>query len=132
LALLATVEAFETIEDAVVELGLSTPDGLRVLSLHSIDDGRPPLLLTPGTHVLRADIDVALIPGDYGLDLGLSRGVRGATLDLVEQAVRVKALPTNREGVDRYPAAQPRGFVRPRSDWTVTSTDAISHSSARQ
>jgi hypothetical protein len=131
MTLAATVEVFETIPDAVIEFGLSTPDAVRVVSLHSIDEGRPPARLEPGLHEIRAEIDIALIPGEYAVDLGLSRQARGETVDLVERVVRVRALPTGFDGAEHYPVARPRGFVRPRSEWNVISDVAISSSPAR-
>ena len=92
----ATVEVLETIPDAVFEFGLSTADGVRVATLHNIDEGRPPAALEPGRHEVRAELDLTLIPGEYALDLGLSRQARGATVDLVERVVRVRALARRR------------------------------------
>ena len=129
--LTATVEVFETIPDAVVEFGLSTPDAIRVASMHNIDEGRPTARLEPGLHEIRAELDVALIPGEYALDLALSRRFRGETVDLVDRVVRVQALPTGADGAEQYPFAKPRGSIRPRSDWNVIPTDAISSYPAR-
>jgi hypothetical protein len=129
--LTATVEVLETIPDAVFEFGLSTADALRVVTLHNIDEGRPPTRLEPGFHEIRAELDTAFVPGEYALDLGLSRLARGETVDLVERVVRVQALATSFDGTDQYPVAKPRGFVRPRSEWNVISDDAISNSPAR-
>ncbi len=131
MTLTATVEVFEPIPDAVVEFGLSTTDAVRVVSLHNIDEGRPPTPLEPGLHEIRAELDIGLIPGEYALDLGLSRQARGETLDLVERVVRVQALATSLNGAEHYPVAKPRGFVRPRSEWNVISDVAISSSPAR-
>jgi lipopolysaccharide transport system ATP-binding protein len=131
ITLAATVEVFETIPDAVIEFGLSTPDAIRVASMHNIDEGRPTARLEPGLHEIRADVDVALIPGQYALDLHLSRRFRGETVDLVERVVRVQALPTSADGAEQYPFAQPRGSIRLRSDWNVIPQDAISSYPAR-
>jgi Wzt C-terminal domain len=131
LTLAATVEVFETIPDAVIEFGLSTPDAIRVASMHNIDEGRPPTRLEPGVHEIRAELDIALIPGQYALDLHLSTRFTGETVDLINRVVRVQALPTSSDGSERYPFAKPRGAVRPRSDWNVIAQDALSNAPAR-
>jgi lipopolysaccharide transport system ATP-binding protein len=127
----ATIEVLETIPDAVFEFGLSTPDAVRVATAHNIDEGRPATHLEPGLHEIRAELDVALIPGEYGLDIAVHRVRRGETLDLLERVVRVRALPESLDGSDRFLAAKPRGYVQPRSDWSIFSDDAIPHSTAR-
>jgi lipopolysaccharide transport system ATP-binding protein len=131
LTLTATVEVFETIPDAVIEFGLSTPDTIRVASLHNTDGGRPPARLEPGLHDIRAELDIALIPGQYALDISLSRRHRAETVDLVNRVVRVQALPTSSDASEQYPFAKPRGAVRPRSDWTVIAQDPLSNAPAR-
>jgi hypothetical protein len=83
-------------------------------------------------HEIRAEIDVALIPGEYALDLGLHRVERGATIDMVERVLRVRALPIALDGSDRYPSANPRGFVRPKSRWHVLSHEPLRSSPVRQ
>ena len=70
-AIVATVEVFETVPDAILEFGLSTPDGVRIASLHNIDEGRPATMLEPGLHEIRAEVDVTLIPAEYALDVAL-------------------------------------------------------------
>ena len=131
LTLTATVEVFETISDAVIEFGLSTPDAIRVASLHNIDEGRPPARLEPGVHEIRAELDIALIPGQYALDVHLSTRFTGETVDLLNRVVRVQALPTSSDGSEQYPFAKPRGAVRPRSEWDVIAQDALSDARAR-
>jgi lipopolysaccharide transport system ATP-binding protein len=125
LTLVATVEVFETIPDAVIEFGLSTPDTIRVASLHNVDEGRPPARLEPGVHEIRAELDIALIPGQYALDLHLSRRYRAETIDLVNRVVRVQALPTSSDGSEQYPFSNPRGSLRPRADWHVIAQDTL-------
>ena len=129
--LTATVEVVETIPDAVFEFGLSTPDAVRIATAHNIDEGRPAAHLEPGLHEIRAELDVALVPGEYGLDIAVHRARRGETVDLLERVVRVRALGESVDGSDRFLSAKPRGYVRPRSDWSIFHDDAISHTTAR-
>jgi lipopolysaccharide transport system ATP-binding protein len=132
MTVVATVEVLEAIPDAVFEFGISTSDGVRVASVHNIDEGMPVVELAAGVHEIRAEIDVALIPGEYALDLGLHRAERGATIDMVERLLRVRALPIALDGSDRYPGANPRGFVRPKSRWHVLSDEPLRSSPVRQ
>jgi lipopolysaccharide transport system ATP-binding protein len=132
LTVAATLEVLETIPDAVFEFGFATPDGLRVASVHNIDEGRPAVNLEPGVHEIRAEVDATLIPGEYALDLAVHRAAGGATIDMVERVVRVMALAVDAEGTDRYLSAKPRGFVRPRSEWNVRLDAAIPDSAVRQ
>jgi lipopolysaccharide transport system ATP-binding protein len=129
--LTATVEVLETIPDAVFEFGLSTPDAVRVATAHNIDEGRPAAHLEPGLHEIRAELDVALVPGEYGLDIAVHRARRGETVDLLERVVRVRALGESVDGSDRFLSAKPRGYVRLRSDWNIFHDDAIPHTTAR-
>jgi lipopolysaccharide transport system ATP-binding protein len=130
-ALAATIEVLEPVADAVFEFGLSTADGVRIATVHSIDEGRPAIELKPGRHEIRVDLDVGLIPGEYGVDLGVSKLDRGETVDLVDRVLRVEVRPDSLDGSEQYPVPKPRGFVRPRSDWSVVSSDAIHTSPAR-
>jgi hypothetical protein len=88
-------------------------------------------VLEPGRHEIRAELELTLIPGEYALDLGLSRQARGATVDLVDRVLRVRALAVDADGTEQYPVAKPRGYVRPRSEWNVIPDDAISNTPAR-
>jgi lipopolysaccharide transport system ATP-binding protein len=123
LTLAATVEVFETIPDAIIEFGLSTPDAIRVASLHNTDEGREPFRLEPGVHEIRAELDIALIPGQYAMDLHLCRRYRRETIDLLDRVVRVQALPTSADGSEQYPFANPRGSLRPRASWHAVAQD---------
>lgn len=132
LTLTATLEVFEAIPDAILEFGFATPDGLRVASLHNIDEGRPAVRLEPGLHEIRAEVDTTLIPGEYALDLAVHRFDNGATIDMVERIARVTALGVDARGGDRYVGAKPRGFIRPRSEWNVRLDATVPDSAVRQ
>ena len=47
-------EVFEPIDDAVVELGISGADGIRVLTVHNVDRDGTPFALDPGTYEIHA------------------------------------------------------------------------------
>ena len=104
------------INDAVVEVGISTIDGLRVVTVHNIDGGRECLRLAPGMHKVKVDIDVTLLPREYVIDVSLNH-LSGLTVDWVERTFQFTALNVAKNGTDHYRWGQVRGFVRPSSVW---------------
>jgi lipopolysaccharide transport system ATP-binding protein len=116
-----TFAVAEPVHDGVVELGLSTADGTRVATVQNVDGDRPLLSLEPGRHEIRARIDIALLPGEFTIDVGLHRLI-GLTLDFVERALTFTALNVADDGSeDRWPWAVVRGALRPPTEWTVHS-----------
>ena len=105
-----TFEVFEPINEAVVELGICTPDGQRFATMQSSDRPGPPLHLMPATLEVAADVGVTLLPGEYVLEVAL-HNADGATADFVYRAMRFTALnvPTGEE--ESYPWPVVRGFV---------------------
>jgi len=113
-----TFDVAVPVEDGVIELGLSTADGTRVVTVQNVDGDRPLLRLDPGVHEVRARIETTLLPGEFQVDVGLHR-IIGLTLDMVEHALTFTALNVAVEGADRWPWGSVRGAVRPPSEWTV-------------
>ena len=119
-----TFQVNETVEDGVIELGLSSADGTRVATVQNVDGDRPLLSLTPGRHEIRARIDATLLPGEFTLDVGMHRLI-GLTLDFVERALTFTALNVAYDGTeDRWPWVVVRGALRPPSEWSVRTADA--------
>ena len=112
-----TFEVFEAINEAVVELGICTPDGQRFATMQSSDRAGPPLRLMPAMFEVAADVGITLLPGEYVLEVAL-HNADGATADFVYRAMRFTALnvPTGEE--ESYPWPVVRGFVRPEASWT--------------
>jgi lipopolysaccharide transport system ATP-binding protein len=117
------VEAFETIPQAVFEVGVSSADGERILTAQNIDGERPPAGLAPGVHEVEAEIRTTLLPGEYTLTVGVHRS-NGVTQDYVERALGFGALNVAETGGDHYPWRGVRGYVRPDSDWTAPAPAA--------
>lgn len=115
-----TFEVAKPVDDAVVEVGISSADGTRVVTAQSIDRERPVLVLEPGRWEVEIRLDVTMLPGDFTLDVALSR-LTGLTLDYVEQVFAFTALNVAEEGGDHYPWNVVRGSVRAESEWTVRS-----------
>jgi lipopolysaccharide transport system ATP-binding protein len=112
------IEAERELDDLVVEVGISTPDGMRVATVQSTDrDGRP-FTLEPGFSEVEVEVTMTLLPGDYTLDVGVRRG-NGLPTDYVVGAFRLTALNLPAvEGVEPWPWEGVNGFVRPDSSWS--------------
>lgn len=106
----------EHVPDAVVEIGISTVDGLRVATVHNIDSGRDCLDLAPGAREISVEINVTLLPREYVIDVSLNR-LSGLTIDWVERTLKFTALNVAENSTDHYRWGQVRGFVRPHSVW---------------
>lgn len=124
-------EVFEPIDDAVVELGISSADGTRVGTAQNVDrDGRP-FTLEPGTYDVQTWLGLALLPGEFQLGIAIHRLV-GLTLDLVDAVLSFSVLNTTLDDSFHYPWLVVRGSVRPESQWSISAASPIaSTSSAR-
>jgi lipopolysaccharide transport system ATP-binding protein len=107
-------------DDGVLEVGISSPEHGRVATVQNIDGARPALVLDPGRHRVRVEIDATLLPGEYSIDVGLHRRT-GLTLDWVERVLTFTALNVAETGDDRWPWNHVRGALRPDSRWALLS-----------
>ena len=114
-----TIEVATPVTDGVVELGIGTADGNRVITVQTYDGDTNLLQLDTGTHEIRARLDTALLPGEFQIDFGLHR-INGLTLDMVERTLAFTALNYATDSEDRWPWNIVRGAVRPATDWTVS------------
>jgi lipopolysaccharide transport system ATP-binding protein len=110
-------EAERDLDDYIVEVGISTPDDQRVATMQSADQPRPPLSLTEGLNEIELEVEIALLPGEYTLDVGI-HDVRGVTSDFVPGAFRFTARNVPVEGQQGWPWGNVRGYVRPDSSWS--------------
>jgi hypothetical protein len=113
-------EVLEKIDNVVVEVGISTRSGLRILTLNSHDGGQPLLHLAPGAYAMTVQFDQTLLPNRYGLDFAMHhlRGVDAHAIEWLPQVLHFSALGDAADGHDRYPWAPVRGFVRPHATWS--------------
>ena len=118
----ATVDVTETIEEAILEVGIAAVDGLRLVTAFNTDGGREPVRLEPGIHELRAELAPALLPGGFVLDLGVHERVTGAAVDLVERVLQFDVGVSDGEG-ETY-AATVRGYLRAETCWEVEQAAA--------
>jgi lipopolysaccharide transport system ATP-binding protein len=117
LLLEAEVEVTEPIDEALLEIGLTTVDGLRVVTAFNTDGGRAGMRLDPGVHELRAELEPELLPGEFVLDLGVHDRVTGATIDMVERVLQFDVGATDGEG-ETYAVAV-RGYLRAQTRWEL-------------
>jgi lipopolysaccharide transport system ATP-binding protein len=111
-----TLEVHETIERAVLEIGINAVDGLRLVTSMSTDGGRPAVRLEPGLHELRAELDPALLPGEFLLDVGVHE-VTGATVDFVERVVQFGVSAS--DGDEETYGWGVRGYLRSDTRWEL-------------
>jgi lipopolysaccharide transport system ATP-binding protein len=112
----AVFEVQKPIEDAFIEIGISTLDGLRVATVQNIDEERPCLKLEPGLHEVVVELDVTLLPREYVIDVIVGH-LSGLIVDWVERTLQFTALNVAPDSTDHYRWGEVRGFVRPKSVW---------------
>jgi lipopolysaccharide transport system ATP-binding protein len=113
-------EAFEDLEDIAFEVGVSTLEGDQVLAAQSIDGDRPATNVPKGVHEVSVEIDAALLPHEFVLEVGMHR-MSGVTVDYVLRAYAFGVLNSNEQGGDEYHWSTVRGYVRPSSTWSELS-----------
>jgi lipopolysaccharide transport system ATP-binding protein len=118
-----TFEVSQPVGDVVASVGISSLDGVRAATVYSTAHGAAEWSLTPGVHTIAADIDVALLPRQYTLDVALARS-GGNEIDYVQQALDFTALGVARSGPDSYPWSTVHGYVRPPARWHRTTTQS--------
>ena len=117
LRLTLTYEAFEAIDEAIVELGICTTEGQRFATVQNVDRGSSPLRLAAGLNEVTVELSMTLLPGEYALEFALHRA-NGVTAELVYRALRFTALniPDGEEA--SYPWPVVRGYIRPQATWS--------------
>ena len=112
-----TYEAFEPIDEAIIELGISTTDGQRFATVQSTDHGGAPVRLVQGLNEITAELAVTLLPGEFALEAALHRA-DGISAELVYRALRFTALNISFGEQASYPWPTVRGYVRPDASWS--------------
>jgi len=111
-----TLEVTKDIRDAVIEVGISTLDGVRVTSSFTVDGGQPPITLPKGWCRVSLDLNPVLLPRYYMLDVGIHK-LSGVTMDFVERALGFAVINVAENGTDHYHWRSVRGLVRPPGRW---------------
>jgi lipopolysaccharide transport system ATP-binding protein len=110
------VEATTHVPELMVEIGISTLDGLRIATMMNTDEGGHAFDLEQGVHEIAAEIDATLLPRDYVLDIALHH-YSGATIDAVEKLTRFSILNVAEDSADHYRPQEVRGFIRLNTKW---------------
>jgi hypothetical protein len=122
LVLEAALQVHESIEEAILEVGITTVDEQRVITALNSDGGRPLPRLDPGLHHIRVELDSDLLPGEFVIDLGVHERVTGATVDMVERVLQFDVGVSDGEG-ETYAIAV-RGYLRATTRWELERADA--------
>jgi lipopolysaccharide transport system ATP-binding protein len=109
-------EVFEHFDDAVIELGICTTEGQRLVTVQNTDRMASPFRLVKGFHEVTAELDVVLLPGEFVLEVALHTGA-GITSELVYRALRFTALNVAEGDEASYPWPTVRGYVRVAATW---------------
>lgn len=119
----ALYQVLEPIDDAAVEVGISTADGHRVATITSLDAGGPLLAMTPGWWEVSVRIRAHLMPRPYRLDVAMHHMVNThLTIDWVDGVLDFDALPVAQSGDDHYrdfASDKVRGYLRLAGDWSA-------------
>jgi lipopolysaccharide transport system ATP-binding protein len=125
------LDAQRSLPVAIVEVGISSLDGIRVSTAFSTDYAQPPFRLERGQSKIVVELEPWLLPGQYALDVGIHVGPAW-TVDYLERIVDFEVLNLAEDGNDSYLAANVRGYVRPRARWNeVDRPEAIRALDAR-
>ena len=113
----ALYEVAEELRDVVVEIGISTPDGIRIATVMNTDDGGEAMHLDRGSHSITVELETTLLPHpQYVVDVAMHL-TSGLTIDWVERAAQFASVNVAERGRDTYPWNVVRGYVRPRARW---------------
>lgn len=124
--ILLTYEVQAHIKEAIVEIGITTSDGSRILTFFSHSGGLPELRLTQGSVKFKIKWISNLLPGDYFMDVAIHDMSRnGLTLDWVERAIALRVENIAEDDGHGYPARSVRGFILPPSSWTIIDNGEV-------
>ncbi|MFO0891122.1 MAG: ABC transporter ATP-binding protein [Isosphaeraceae bacterium] len=103
------------IPDGHFEVSISTIDGTHVTYSTTMHQG--PLFLRRGRYEVIADVENALLPREYTIDLGVHHQ-NGATADFVQRALDFTVLRVRETGIDHYPWPRTRGLTTADARWS--------------
>lgn len=118
-SLLVELDVKEHIGDAIVGVHLVNIYGEKIFML-TPDKNYKAIELKKGRYQFKIDINEVLMPGEYSFNLTVSKYHSGADVDFLES---IGKLTVQRDSADHaldYPWATVHGYLRPRSEWTIT------------
>jgi lipopolysaccharide transport system ATP-binding protein len=110
-------EVARPLEQAVIEVGITSQDGERIATVQNVDFGRDPVGLDRGAHKATVEIDSGMLPGAFAIDVAI-HDVSGVTADFLQRIIRFTTLNASADGGDYYRWPVVRGYARPRSRWS--------------
>jgi lipopolysaccharide transport system ATP-binding protein len=108
-----------SLHDAVVSVHLVNMYGEKIFML-TPDKNYKSINLEKGKYQFKIDIDEVLMPGEYSFNLSISRYHSGSDVDFLESIGKLTILRDSVEHSLVYPWATVHGYLRPRSEWTIT------------
>jgi lipopolysaccharide transport system ATP-binding protein len=120
------VEVNRPVAAAVFLVGISSPEGGRILTASSTDGGGADAPLTPGERVeVRARIEATLLPSEFVVDVAVM-DASGGTIDYVERVISFNVRNVAADGSrDTYLWETVVGHVRPETQWSVRDAAAL-------
>ncbi len=118
-SLLLELDVKENIGDAIIGVHLVNIYGEKIFMM-TPDRNYKSIELRKGKYQFKIDIDEVLMPGEYSFNLSISKYNSGADVDFLES---IGKLTIQRDSVDHeldYPWATVHGYLRPRTEWTIT------------
>jgi lipopolysaccharide transport system ATP-binding protein len=111
------LEAKSEIPEARIELGICTPDGQQIVTVQNSDGTGSGQALVPGMNEVEVEVEVALLPGEYVLGVGVGHP-NATNIDTVPRAFRFTGLNDPMPGQTSWSWGDVRGYVRPESTWS--------------
>jgi lipopolysaccharide transport system ATP-binding protein len=114
-----TCDVMKEIEDAHVEISISTIDGTHVTYSATTDGGVAPLRLPKGRLEVWAEFNAVLLPREYTIDVGIHHHQNGSSADYVQRTLDFTVLRVAESGDDHYRWPRTRGLVRAPAHWQL-------------
>ncbi|RJP32429.1 MAG: ABC transporter ATP-binding protein [Actinobacteria bacterium] len=105
-----------TIEKARLGIGINSPGGQRITTVHHTDKGGIPLGVPPGRYAVLARFVNDLMPGLYVISVGAHEEDSGKSLDYIPYAIDLSIIGTSKEGESPDPANH--GLVDMEVNWS--------------
>lgn len=111
-------DVMKDIPDGHFEVSISTVDGTHVTYATTMDGGAGSRAVGKGQHIVTAEFDVALLPRQYTVDLGIHTQ-DGTTADMVQRALDFSVLRVAEGSSGHYPWPRTRGLVMAKAKWDL-------------
>lgn len=111
-------DVMKDIPDGHFEISISTVDGTHVTYSTTMDRGQDSMMIGRGQHIVTAEFDVALLPRQYTIDLGIHTH-NGTTADMVQRTLDFSVLRVAEGASGHYPWPRTRGLLSAGARWTI-------------